>query len=363
MVAFVSNHAFLTSIRDKRLTFWGGKPTLGHHPEAFAHSRPQAAGTRLYIGITAVRDYLVNALKGMGIGTANVIPGVSGATIAIVTGVFEPLVNAIRSFDLIAMHLLGTGRFKALSQRVNLPLLVPLAIGLFAAIISFARLLEYLFGHYPVYIWAYFFGLILASVYFVGETVRPWTVLRVGLLLAGVAVAVAVTFLNPAVENRNPAYVFLCGVVAICGMILPGISGSFILILMGNYELIVFEAISQGRLSLLGPFLVGCAIGLAAFTHVLSWVLRVARHQTLAVLTGFIVGSLVTIWPWKTAIYRLTEAGEAVLKEGQPVVLRYRPVLPETLNAEVIIALLIMVAGIVSISITESVASRPKDRQ
>jgi len=240
-------------------------------------------------------------------------------------------------------------------------LLIPLAVGLFAAIISLARLLEFLFGHYPVYVWAYFFGLILASVYFVGRTVHPWTLARLGLLLGGVAVAVALTFLNPAVENRHPAYVFLCGVVAICSMILPGISGSFILILMGNYELIVFEAISRGHLSLLVPFLLGCAIGLVAFAHVLSWVLRVAKHQTIAVLTGFIVGSLVAIWPWKMAICRLTETGEVVMKDGQPVIFRYRPVLPEAFDAEVMIALLIMVAGIVSISITESFASRSKD--
>lgn len=308
-----------------------------------------------------MKEHLVNILKGIGIGTANVIPGVSGGTIAVITGVFEPLVNAIKSFDLTALRLLGAGRFKALSQHVNLPLLLPLALGLLAAIILFARLLEYLFGHHPVYVWAYFFGLILASVYFVGKTVRPWTWVRAALLLAGVAVAVALTLLNPAVENRNPAYIFLCGVVAICSMILPGISGSFVLLLMGNYELIVFEGISRAHLSLLVPFLAGCAIGLAAFSHVLSWVLRVARHQTLAILTGFIAGSLVTIWPWKTALFRLTETGEALLKDGQPVVFKYRPVLPEALDTEVAIALLIMVAGILSIWVTERIAARSKD--
>ncbi len=308
-----------------------------------------------------MRDYLVNVLKGIGIGTANVIPGVSGATIALITGVFEPLVSAIKSFDVTALRLLVTRRFRILSQHLNLALLAPLGVGLFAAILSLARLLEYLFGHYPVYVWAYFFGLILASIYFVGKTVSPWTAIRVGLLVAGVAVAVALTFLSPAVENRSPAYVFLCGIVAICSMILPGISGSFILILMGNYELIVFEAVSRGNVSLLAPFLAGCAVGLVAFSHVLSWVLRVARHQTLATLTGFIAGSLVTIWPWKKAIYRVTERGEAVLKEGQPVIFKYRPILPETLDAEVGIALLIMVVGILSVWLTESLAARSKD--
>ena len=308
-----------------------------------------------------MRDYLVDILRGAGIGTANVIPGVSGATIAVITGVFEPLVNAIKSFDLTAVRLLCSGQFRAFSRHVNLPLLVPLAIGLFVAIVSLARLLDYLFGHYPVYIWAYFFGLILASVYFVGKTVRPWTKVRMALVAAGVVVAVALTFLNPAVENPNPLYVFLCGVVAICSMILPGISGSFVLMLMGNYKLVVLEAISQARLSVLAPFLAGCAIGLVAFSHVLSWVLRIARHQTLAVLTGFVAGSLVTIWPWKKAIYRVTETGEAVLKEGQPVIFKYSPVWPESLDAEVGIALIMMVAGVLTIWITESIAARTKD--
>jgi putative membrane protein len=308
-----------------------------------------------------MKDHLVNVLRGAGIGTANVIPGVSGATIAVITGVFEPLVNAIKSFDLTAIRLLYRGQLRAFSRHVDLPLLVPLAIGLFAAIVSLARLLEYLFGHYPVYVWAYFFGLILASIYFVGKTVRPWTGVRVALVAAGAAGAVALTFLNPAVENPNPAYVFLCGVVAICSMILPGISGSFVLLLMGNYKLIVLEAIPQARLSLLAPFLAGCAIGLVAFSHVLSWVLRVARHQTLAVLTGFIAGSLVTIWPWKKAIYRITETGEAILKEGQPVIFKYRPVWPESWDGQIGIALVIMVAGILTIWITESIAARMKD--
>jgi putative membrane protein len=308
-----------------------------------------------------VNNYFVNILRGIGIGTANVIPGVSGATIAIITGVFEPLVNAIKSFDVTALRLLGARRLREFSQHVNLPLLVPLAIGLFAAIVSLARLLEYLFDRCPVYVWAYFFGLILASIYFVGRTVRPWTGVRLILFAAGVAVAALLTFLNPAVENPNPAYVFLCGVLAICSMILPGISGSFILILMGNYELIVFEGISQARLSLLVPFLAGCAIGLVAFSHVLSWVLRVAKQQTLAILTGFIAGSLVTIWPWKETVYRLTETGEAVMKDGEPVIFKYQPVLPEALNAEVGIALVVMVVGILSIWITESVAARAKD--
>ena len=304
---------------------------------------------------------LVNVLKGIGIGTANVIPGVSGATIAIITGVFEQLINSIKSFDLIALKLLCTGRIKDFSRHVDLPFLAPLMVGVFGAIVSLARLLEYLFGHYPVYVWAYFFGLILASIYFVGKTVRKWTWDNIGFCLAGGAFAVALTFLNPAVENPNLGYVFLCGVIAICSMILPGISGSFILMVMGNYQLIVLEGIVQMKFSLLIPFLAGCGLGLIAFSHVLSWVLNRAKNQTIATLTGFIGGSLVAIWPWQKTIYSLDEMGKPLMKHGEPVIFKHQAILPEALNTEVWVALGIVVLGILSIWITETAAARSKD--
>lgn len=304
------------------------------------------------------KNHLVNILKGMGIGMANVIPGVSGATIAIVTGVFEDLIYSIKSFDITAIKLLCSGRIKDFSQHVNLPFLLPLMIGILGAVVSLAKLLEFLFGHYPVYIWAYFFGLILASIYYVGKTVEKWTWINIALCLAGAGFAVALTFLNPAVENRNLIYVFICGVVAICSMILPGISGSFILILMGNYELIMFEGVTQMKLGLLIPFMAGCGIGLVAFSHVLSWVLKKVKNQTIATLTGFICGSLVTIWPWKETIYRLGENGMPLLKDGESVIFKYQPMLPESLNVTVILAILIMAAGIASIWLTETLAAR-----
>lgn len=302
------------------------------------------------------KPYIATTIIGMGIGTANVIPGVSGATIAIITGVFERLIDAVKSFDAAAIRLLIRGKLREFSRHVDLPFLGPLLLGVALAIISLARLLDFLFASYPVYVWAYFFGLILASIYYVGRTVNKWTVMNILLCIFGAAFAIVVTYLNPSVENRNFLYVFGCGVIAICSMILPGISGSFILILMGNYELIVLEAINQFKFSILLPFLAGCGIGLIGFSHMLSWIMKRYKHQTIATLTGFIMGSLVTIWPWKQEIYRLNEMGEPLMKHGEALVFKYQPIWPESCNPEVAIAVVVMAIGVLSIWIMETLA-------
>jgi putative membrane protein len=303
-----------------------------------------------------LKTQLVTFMNGMGIGTANVIPGVSGATIAIITGVFERLINAIKCCDITAAKYLFSGRFKAFAKHSDLAFLAPLMLGVVVAILSLARLLEYLFEAYPVYIWSYFFGLILASVYFVGRTVKKWTLVNMALCLGGVAFAAGLTYANPAVENPHPLYVFLCGIIAICSMILPGISGSFILILMGNYELIVFEGISGFKLALLLPFLLGCGVGLVGFSHALSWIMKRFQYQTIATLTGFITGSLLIIWPWKETLFKLSALGEPLLKDGEPVIFKYKPIVPDSFSSEVMVALAFIALGIASIWIIEYLA-------
>lgn len=307
-----------------------------------------------------LKSYAVTSMIGMGIGTANVIPGVSGATIAIITGVFQRLIDAVKSFDIAAAKYLCRGQFRAFSQHVDLAFLCPLLAGVGVAIVSLARLLDYLFSAYRVHTWAFFFGLILASIYYVGRTVNKYTLRNIVLLISGAAFAVVLTYLNPSVENRSLLYVFLCGVIAICSMILPGISGSFILILMGNYELIVLEAINQLKVSILTPFLAGCAIGLVGFSHLLSWIMKRYRHETIATLTGFICGSLVTIWPWKKDIYRLNEAGETLMKDGEAVIFKYQPILPDAFDTEVIVATVVAAIGVASIGIVETLAKKSK---
>lgn len=303
-----------------------------------------------------LKDSLIHVVKGMGMGAANVIPGVSGGTIALITGIFEKLIDSIKSFDLAAIKLLFKGKFKTFAAHVNLGFLVSLFFGIVVSIVTLARIFGYLFENYPIYIWAYFFGLILASIYFVGKTVEKWHFTVVLFFIIGAAIALGITFLKPVAQNENPFYLFICGIVAICSMILPGLSGSYVLILMGNYELIAIEAINNLRLDILIPVILGAGIGLIAFSHLLSWIYKKFKNQTISLLTGFILGSLAILWPWKNEIYKLDLVGNPILKDGEKIIQSYERFIPQSFNQEVLIAILLMIAGIASIWIIEKLA-------
>jgi putative membrane protein len=297
--------------------------------------------------------------KGVGMGAANVIPGVSGGTIALITGIFEELIDSIKSFDLTAIRLLFKGKFKEFATHVNLGFLIMIFFGVAASIVSLAKLLEFLFNDYPVQVWAYFFGLILASVYFVGKTIDKWNLSVIITFVIGAAIAIGISMLSPATKNESFIYLMLCGVVAICSMILPGLSGSFVLILMGNYELVVIDAINNMRIDILLPVLLGAVVGLIAFSHLLSWVYKKFKNQTISLLTGFILGSLAILWPWKNTIYKTDALGNILTKDdGEMVIQGYQRFIPETFSTEVIVAILLALAGIASIWLVESWAMR-----
>lgn len=283
--------------------------------------------------------------KGAVMGAANVIPGVSGGTFAIILGILERIVDAIKSFNKRALELLFKGQIKELIKHTDLIFLIELFAGMGFAIFTLARLLELLLEKCPVFVWAFFFGLILASVYFVGRRVSRWRIATVVAFVLGVALATGTSFLAPAVENDSMIYIFLCGMIAISAMILPGISGSFILILMGNYKLIMIEGVSNLRFDLLLPFAAGCGIGLLAFSYLLSYVLKKFRDVTISLLTGFILGSLVVIWPWQAPVYATDAAGEILLKDGEAVIFKYSQQLPAAMNAEVIGAIALALLG------------------
>lgn len=303
-----------------------------------------------------MREYLGYILKGLGVGIANIIPGVSGGTIALITGIFVRLINAIKSFDLKAVKLLFSGKWKAFAERTDIYFLVAVFSGVIVAIVLLAKLFGFLFANYPVYIWAYFFGLVLASIYFVGKRIEHWNFVVVIFLLIGTAIAIVLSFFNPATQNESTFYLFLCGIVAICSMILPGLSGSFVLILMGNYQLVAIDAINNRDLSILLPVGVGAVVGLIAFSHFLSWVFKRFADQTIAILTGIILGSLTILWPWKEPVYLTNAAGELIMKHGEKVVARFTSILPETFNTEVWIALVLVILGIISITALELTA-------
>lgn len=288
-------------------------------------------------------------IKGMAMGAANVIPGVSGGTIALITGIFERLINSIKSFNITALRLLLKGDFKGFVKHTDLAFLIALFSGVAVSILSLARLFDFLFIHYPVYIWSFFFGLILASVFFVGKTVSKWTWAVILAFIIGFAVALLITFLTPASQDESFFYLIICGVVAACSMILPGLSGSFVLILMGNYQLVMIDSINQMRFDILLPIVTGAFLGLLGFSYILSWVFKHFRNQTIAVLTGFIFGSLGIIWPWKDEIIQQFGDKEKVVG--------YNWLWPE-INLQFGIAIGIMIVGVLSIWIMERMARK-----
>ena len=293
--------------------------------------------------------YLKTAFKGAAMGAANVIPGVSGGTIALITGIFERLINAIKSFDIKALKLLLAGKFKEFADHIDLAFLVSLFTGVGIAIISLAKLFKFLFENHPIYIWAFFFGLVIASVFFVGKTVKKWDVSSIVSLIIGTVVAVSISVLTPASEDSSFIYLIFCGVVAICSMILPGLSGSFVLILMGNYQLVMINAVSELNVKVLLPVAIGAGVGLIAFSHFLSWLLKKYHNQTIALLTGFIAGSLGILWPWKEAITK--QFGEKIKTVD------YNYYLPN-LDSGFYLALFFIILGIASIVATELIANK-----
>lgn len=310
-----------------------------------------------------MKEYLGYILKGLGVGIANIIPGVSGGTIALITGIFVRLINAIKSFDLGALKLLIQGNWKAFTEKTDLYFLLAVFAGVFVAIVSLAKIFGILFKDYPVYIWAYFFGLVFASIYFVGKRVDKWNSSVVISLIIGTGIALVVSFFNPATENQSFLYLVLCGVVAVCSMILPGLSGSFVLILMGNYQLVAIDAINERNFEVLFPVAIGAVVGLLAFSHLLSWVFKRYKNQTIALLTGFILGSLKVLWPWQQKEFLKNENGEFVLKKGEQIVVKYNAFLPEAFDKEVWIAILLVIVGIASIVALELTALKEEQEE
>ncbi|MBR5781090.1 MAG: DUF368 domain-containing protein [Bacteroidales bacterium] len=296
-----------------------------------------------------MNQYISNFIKGIGVGSANVIPGVSGGTIALITGIFERLINALKSFNLTAIKLFFSGKFKEFAQHTDLWFLASVGAGVVTAILSIARLFEFLFAEYPIYLWSFFFGMILVSIYYVGITIKKfnWKVLLS--FVIGTAIALFIAFGTPAKENSNFIYLMICGAVATCSMILPGLSGSFVLVLMGNYQLIMIDAVNDLNLKILFPVAVGGVVGLLAFSHLLSWIFKNYRDITIAMLTGFILGSMPIIWPWKNDV--ITYFGSECKVTG------YDYYLPE-FNIEFAIALVILLIGAALIVLTEKMAKK-----
>ena len=277
------------------------------------------------------KEYALLVLKGMGMGAADVVPGVSGGTIAFISGIYEELIDTLKSIDLVALKLLLSFKIKEFWTAINGSFLAAVFAGIAISVLSLAKLLTYLLENHPVLLWSFFFGLILASALLVGRKIKKWSTGSIIALILGALIAFYITVATPATTPTALWFVFLSGALAICAMILPGISGSFILLLLGQYRFIL-DSISALRADVLAVFLAGCAIGLLSFSRLLSWMFAKYHDLTVALLTGFMIGSLNKVWPWKKVLeYRLDRHGESVpfleenvlpnAFEGQPFIL------------------------------------------
>jgi putative membrane protein len=305
-------------------------------------------------------DYITLAIKGIGMGAADVIPGVSGGTIAFITGIYEELVNSIKSINIRALKLLFSGKFREFWKSINGTFLLSIVVGIGISIFSLAKGLKFLLDNYPVAVWSFFFGLILASAIYVARSIRKWDA---GIIIAGIAGIISaffITIISPASANPTWWFIFISGVIAICAMILPGISGSFILVLLGMYKFIL-EAVSSLNIVVLLIFITGAAIGIVLFSNLLSWLLKKYHNITIAVLAGFMVGSLNKVWPWKQITETFTDS------HGNVQPLAEKNILPgsyEQLTGNdswFIWAIILATAGFITIFIIEGLTKPKKD--
>ncbi|MEM7106984.1 MAG: DUF368 domain-containing protein [Bacteroidota bacterium] len=296
-------------------------------------------------------------LKGIGMGAADVVPGVSGGTVALVTGIYERLLAAINSIDNQAIKLLSKYEIKRLWKHIDGPFLLVLVGGIATSVITLAKVVTYLLEVYPIQLWSFFFGLIVISAILVLRNIKSWAADKVILLLIGVAIAYLITEATPATTPEGLWFIFLSGAIAICAMILPGISGSFILLIMGKYEFIV-NAVNDRDIPIILTFMVGCIVGLLSFARVISWLFKRYHDLAIALLSGFMIGSLNKVWPWKLPVqFRLNSEGEQVIYITKNVLpAEYARELSQ--NPNLFQGLLFMALGIFIIVAIEKIAAR-----
>ena len=295
-----------------------------------------------------IKSYLGVTLRGLAMGAADVVPGVSGGTIAFITGIYEEFLNSLKSINLDVVKTLKSDGIANAWKQINGNFLVALFAGIGISIISLAKGISFLLKTYPILLWAFFFGLIIASSIVIAKKITKWSAGTIISLTVGAAIAFYITVATPAQTPEATWFVFLSGMVAICAMILPGISGSFILLLMGKYAFII-NSLSTFNIKVIITFALGCIAGLLSFSHVLSWMFKKYYNLTIALLTGFMIGSLNKVWPWKlTTQWRTNSHGEQVpfLQES---------ILPSAHEGEALLlpAILLAVVGFILIIVME----------
>lgn len=300
-----------------------------------------------------LKDYVVLMLKGMGMGAADVVPGVSGGTIAFIVGIYDELIYSIKSINLESLKLFFTGKWGAFWKKINGNFLFFLLAGIGISVFSLAKLITWLLVDHPILVWSFFFGLVLASTWFVSKDIKEWKSWKTWIaFVIGVVIAFYITVATPAETPSNLLFIFLCGAIAICAMILPGISGSFILVLLGKYFFIM-DAVKTLDVVVMVVFAAGACIGITSFSRLLSYALAHFRNITLAVLTGFMLGSLNKVWPWKEVVETFVDS------HGEVKPLVEHNILP---NAYVTEAVVLMVVGFFLVYFLEKLSAKTSER-
>ncbi len=330
----------------------------------------------------SLKDRVFLVIKCLALGAANKIPGVSGGVVAFVAGFYEEFIYSLQRVNKTALRLLINGRFKSFYRYINGKFLFLLFLGMLISYFSVSKLLDYLIVHYELYVWSIFFGMIIGSIYYISKDFKDWNPKTICEIIIGIIVGLSISFLDPAKENDNLFFVFLCGIISVSGMTLPGFSGSFILILLGNYVLLLVDSVNAlydtiadvfsgnfeflkdlarvRMLKVLSVFTLGSVTGLVTFSHVLNYILKHYKSITMATIIGFIIGSLGVVWPWKKTIYQTLENGNQILdSKGLPIIENYKRFLPE-LNSETYIATAYILLGIFIVLALEWYEQRTK---
>jgi len=317
----------------------------------------------------SLSDKLWLVLKGLAMGTANKVPGVSGGVVAFVAGFYEEFIYSLQKINRKAFLLLSKRGFKQFFEYTNARFLGLLFLGMIISYFSISKLLDYFLFHYELYVWSTFFGMIIGSVYYISKDFGKWNRKFIAYLLLGIIIGISISFLEPAKENDNLLFVFLCGIIGVSGMTLPGLSGSFILILLGNYVLLLVDSVNalydtfsevfvgdfsffenEPRIRLLKVLVVfslGSIAGLVTLSNVLAYLLKHFKKITNAVIIGFITGSLGVVWPWKTKIFEKDKLGNLVYdSNGREIIQSYERYFPSEFSYEIILAIFFIIVGI-----------------
>jgi len=307
-----------------------------------------------------IKEYALLVLKGMGMGAADVVPGVSGGTIAFITEIYEELVNSIKSIRPSAIKKIFSEGGRNFWSSINGNFLVSVFLGILISIFTLANFLEKWLDEEPILVWSFFFGLIVASAVYVARKITLWNWKKIVAIMLGIVVAYLITTLTPAKTTEAYWFVFVSGAIAICAMILPGISGAFILLLLGKYQFIL-GSINELNIAVLGIFALGALIGLISFSNLLSWLLKKFHEITIATLAGFMIGSLFKVWPWKETVSTFVD------RHGETQPLVQHNVLPAHFeavtgnDAQLLTAILFALGGVIIILALEGLTKTRKE--